>query len=106
MEKAQPGGTAVLHVECVGHAGGEFVEQAIDGMRVRYWLEHEGELVLLDDLQWADWDGDGRLLAATRSGLLQVRHIATHTPAIAFEADLSRLEPAPEPPPASAAVWA
>ena len=79
MEKAQPGGTAVLHVECVGHAGGEFVEQAIDGMRVRYWLEHEGEMVLLDDLQWADWDGDGRLLAATRSGRLQVRDIASRT---------------------------
>jgi hypothetical protein len=105
MEKAQPGGTAVLHVHCLGHAGGEFVEQAIDGMRVRYWLEHENEVVLLDDLQWADWDADGHLLAATRSGLLQVRQIAGRTPAVLFEADLSRLEPAPEPPPVSAASW-
>ena len=105
MEKAQPGGTAVLHVESVGHAGGEFAEQAIDGLRVRYWLEHLGDMALLDDLQWADWDRDGRLLVATRAGLLQVRDLASRTSAIAFEADLSRLEPAPEPAPASAADW-
>jgi hypothetical protein len=105
MEKAQPVGTAVLHVESVGHAGGEFAEQAIDGLRVRYWMERLGEMVVLDDLQWADWDRDGRLLAATRSGLLQVRDVADPASA-AFEVDLSRLEPSPEPAPASAADWA
>lgn len=105
MEKPQPRGGAVLHVESLGHAGGAFTEQAIDGMHVRYWLEQNGEVLILDDLQWADWDRDGRLLAATRSGLLQTRDIEGRAPEVVFEADLSRLEPMPEPPPASAADW-
>jgi hypothetical protein len=105
MEKPQPGGGAVLHVESVGLAGGEFAEQAIDGMHVRYQLEREGELVLLDNLQWADWDREGRLLAATRSGRLQVLAVGGDSPGVVFDADLSALQPNPEPSPAAAADW-
>ena len=105
MEKPQPGGGAVLHVESVGLAGGEFAEQAIDGMYVRYRLERDGELVRLDNLQWADWDREGRLLAATRSGRLQVLAVGGDTPAVVFDADLSALQPNPEPAPAAAADW-
>ena len=105
MEKPQPGGEGVLHVESVGHAGGEFKEPAIDGMRVRYWLERDGDVLVLDDLQWADWDREGRMLVATRSGRLQVLEMGTQTPAVVFDADLSALEPNPEPPPAAAAAW-
>ena len=74
-------------------------------MSVRYWLERDGDLLLLDDLQWADWDRDRRMLVATRSGRLQVRDMGAHTPIVVFDADLSALEPNPEPPPAAAADW-
>jgi hypothetical protein len=105
MEKAQPGGTAILHVESLGWAGGEFAEQAIDGMRVCYWLERDGDLVVLDDVQWADWDRVGRLLVATRSGLLQIRSLAGGAHEVVLVADLSALEPNPQPAPAGASEW-
>ena len=95
----------MLHVESVGHAGGEFKEPAIDGMRVRYWLERDGDLLVLDDLQWADWDREGRMLAATRSGRLQVLAVGGESPGVVFDADLSALQPNPEPSPAAAADW-
>jgi hypothetical protein len=56
IEKPRPGGGPVLHAESIGHAGGEFAEQAIDGLRVRYWLEQDADAMILDDHQWADWD--------------------------------------------------
>ena len=73
------------------------------GLRVQYSFEADGELTLLQDLQWADWDRDGRLLVATRSGKLQVRQ---PMPAqILFEQDLSPLDPTPVPAPDWAAHW-
>src|SRR5262245_10004393 len=66
MHKRQPGGEGVLRVESLGWAGGEFgVDQAVDGLRVSYWLELRDDVRPLDDVQWADWDRDGRLLVAT-----------------------------------------
>jgi hypothetical protein len=106
MRKRQPGGERVLCVESLGHAGGEFgVEQAVDGLRVRYSLEAGGDLELLSDLQWADWDAEGRLLVATRSGKLQILKLTAEGPACVFEEDLSRLEPNPEPAPPWARNW-
>lgn len=103
MRKRQPGSDRLLCVESMGWAGGEFNgEQAVDGMHVRYSLESEGDLEVLDDLQWADWDRNGRLLAATREGKLQVRDIRLHGTEILFEEDLSLIEPNPT----SAPVWA
>jgi hypothetical protein len=76
MMKRQPGGHRILHVESLGWAGGEFgVGQAVDGLRVSYALESDGDRTILDDLQWADWDQDGRLLAATVDGRLQHRRL-------------------------------
>ena len=105
LEKAQPGGSSILHVESLGRAGGEFAEQAIDGMHVRYWLERDGDVAVLDDLQWADWDRTGHLLAATRSGLLQIRNLAGGAPEFVFEHDLTALLPDPQPAPAVASEW-
>src|SRR5262245_19743443 len=68
VQKRQPDGDRLLRLESLGWAGGEFgVDQAVDGLRVSYSLEADGEIQLLDDLQWADWDRDGHLLVATRS---------------------------------------
>ena len=106
MRKLQPHGARVLCVESVGVAGGEFgVDQSVDGLAVRYSLEFNGDLELLDDLQWADWSRAGQLLVATRSGLLQVRSLDSASPRILFEADLSNLEPNPTPAPVWAQAW-
>jgi hypothetical protein len=106
MQKPQPHGTRVLCVESVGVAGGEFgVDQAVDGLNVRYSLESNGDLELLDDVQWADWSREGQLLVATRSGLLQIRSLDSDGPRILFEANLSNLEPNPNPAPAWARAW-
>jgi hypothetical protein len=106
IQKCQPGGHRVLCVESTGHAGGEFgTEQAIDGLRVQYSLEADGQLSLLNDLQWADWDREGRLLVATRTGRLQIRHFASKREHTVFEEDLALLDPKPVPPPDWARHW-
>lgn len=106
LHKPQPSGPWRLRVESVGWAGGEFgVEQAIDGLRVTYALETEGNIQLLDDVQWADWDAQGRLLVATRSGQLQMRDLRHRQDPILFEVDLAAAQPAPTPAPAWAQSW-
>ncbi len=104
--KRQPRGDRMLHLESVGHPGGEFgVEQAVDGLRVRYSLERGGDLEALDDLQWADWDAGGRLLVATRGGRLQIRRLGSGGHELEFEADLALLGPDPAAPPRWARSW-
>ena len=106
LQKRQPGGHAQLRVESIGYAGGELrADQAIDGLRVQYSLETDGELTLLDDLQWADWDRDGRLLVVTRTGKLQVRRPGCEPGQILFEHDVSQLEPNPVQAPRWATHW-
>lgn len=96
----------MLCVESRGWAGGEFgIDQAVDGMRVRYSLESDGNLEVLDDLQWADWDWDGQLLIATRCGKLHVRSLDADRHEIVFEEDLSVLGPNPTPAPLWAQRW-
>ena len=96
IQKRQPGGDRLLCVESLGWAGGEFgVDQAVEGLRVGYWLEVDGEIQLLNDLQWADWDREGYLLVATRSGKLQVWDLDGDRSEALFEEDLSLSEPNP-----------
>jgi hypothetical protein len=106
MQKRQPAGERLLCVESLGLAGGEFgVSQAVDGLRVGYWLEVGGEIRLLNHLQWADWDRDGRLLVATRDGKLQIWNVDGEGSEVVFEEDLSLYEPNPRPAPAWAERW-
>jgi hypothetical protein len=106
MQKRHPARNQLLRVESLGWAGGEFgVAQAVDGLRVLYSLESDASLELLDDVQWADWDRDGKLLVATRCGKLQVRDVDADGCGILFEEDLSVFEPAPGPAPAWAQRW-
>ena len=77
----------------------------MDGLRVRYAMESNGGIELLDDFQWADWSQEGHLLAALRSGQLQIQSLEGHRPTILFEADLSNLEPNPMPAPQWAQQW-
>src|SRR5262249_34888130 len=106
LQKRQPGGNCVLRVESLGWAGGEFgVGQAVDGLRLSYSRHVDGDIHVLDDLQWADWDQDGRLLVATRTGRLQVRKIDDDGFQTLFEEDLSLLDPSAAPAPAWAQRW-
>jgi hypothetical protein len=96
----------VLCVESLGSAGGEIgVEQAVDGMKVCYSLESERGVETLDEVQWADWSHEGKLLAATRSGRLRVSSPGESGLEILFEEDLSVLEPSPIPAPDWAGRW-
>lgn len=105
MRKPQPSGPLTLCVESLGWAGGEFgAAQAVDGLRIRYSLESPGDITILDDLQWADWDADGRLLAATRSGRLQIRDLNAQGQLV-FDQDLAAIEPNPQPAPDHAQRW-
>ncbi len=106
LQKPQPGGDRLLCVESVGWAGGEFgVHQAVDGLRVRYSLEADGDIHPLDHLQWADWDQGGRLLAATRSGKLRIMDLDADAQQVIFEEDLTCYKPDPVPAPAWARRW-
>jgi hypothetical protein len=106
MRKRQPAGNGVLCVESLGWAGGEFVvDQSVDGIRVGYWLEAEGEIQPLHHIQWADWDREGHLLVATLSGKLQIRQLDGNRLQVLFEEDLSLAKPNPAPAPAWARRW-
>ncbi|HEY5626655.1 MAG TPA: hypothetical protein VIR79_01790 [Nitrospira sp.] len=106
IRKPQPNGPRVLCVESVGWAGGEFgLEQAVDGLQVRYSMEDGDDLTILDDLQWADWDREGHLLVATRPGKLQRRRLSRSGSETLYESDLSLLEPTPIPAPSWAQRW-
>jgi hypothetical protein len=72
---------------------------------VTYEIMEGDEVIALDDVQWADWDADGRLLVATREGRLEARDGARPARATAAHADLAALAPAPVAPPAEAARW-
>lgn len=94
LQKRQPGGERILHIESLGHPGGELDgSQTVDGLRVSYAMEYHGDIQALDGLQWADWDRTGRLLVATRSGAIQIRDPDADGDATVFEEDLSRLSP-------------
>ena len=58
----------------------------------------------LDGVQWADWAPEGRLLAATEDGRLQVR-TGRSGDRVEWEHDLAALTPDPQPPPATATDW-
>jgi hypothetical protein len=72
---------------------------------VWYALEHPGGLDTLEGVQWAEWDGRGRLLVATSDGRLQIRTNGFGTEAVVWERDLSADAPDPQPPPAEARRW-
>src|SRR5262245_60641628 len=101
MEKSRPGsdGWERLTVD-----GTYAAIRELHGVRtgVRYELHRGNERTRLDDVQWADWDADGRLLVATMDGRLQIREDATSA---SWEANEGAFEPDPAPPPAEASEW-
>ncbi len=106
LRKRQPSGSRWLCLESRGVAYGALAsEQAVDGLAVQYALESDGELILLDHVQWADWDRDGRLLAATRAGQLHICRLAPGGLVPESVIDLASLQPTPTPAPEWARQW-
>lgn len=101
MEKARPGTDGAVRLAVHGwfaafRSGlpGETLYAIVEGGADR-WLE---------GVQWADWDGDGRLLVATNDGRLQIRD-GGDAATVLWEQDLASLRPAPAPPPDEARRW-
>ena len=70
-----------------------------------YHLVVDGRSTPLEDAQWADWDGEGRLLVATREGRLQIRELSRRGWSVVAAANPAALAPAPAPPPPEAYHW-
>lgn len=70
-----------------------------------YEIVEDGETRRLEDVQWADWDPEGRLLVATTEWNLQMRDFSGHKMFVRSEVDLSILSPDPLPPPDEAYRW-
>lgn len=100
MVKRHPTEDLTLHVE--GRYAAFRAGDPKDGPPM-YWLSSDRDIQLLDDVQWADWDARGRLLAATRNGRLEMRSIGGQTAVVV--ADLSQLVPDSEPAPPEAHRW-
>jgi hypothetical protein len=72
----------------------------------RYELVDGDGTASLDDVQWADWAADGRLLVATVDGRIQARTVSGRTATrVTCEHDLAPLRPDPVPAPPEARTW-
>jgi hypothetical protein len=102
MKKRRPNGSASLQVE-----GSYAAFRDIPHLREPplYSLTERNEMELLEAVQWADWDGQGRLLVATTDGCLQVREGEVGQMTVTWEYDLSAEAPMPSPPPEWAHKW-
>jgi hypothetical protein len=70
-----------------------------------YEINENGKLTPLEDVQWADWSADGRLLVATTDGKLQIRDYSGSATWVQGEMDLRSFTPNPAPPPNEASQW-
>jgi len=78
---------------------------AIEGRTPAYQFESGRHRIDLEDVRWADWDHDGRLLVATRTGKLQILDVDADALPVLREHALDTLIPSPEPAPAWAQRW-
>lgn len=105
MRKPRPG-EASPPVLCVRGGYAAFREMPNWHDPAEYWLEADGDVIPLDDLQWADWDDEGRLLAATTAGELEIRDLGNDgSTTVVFVEDLSTRRPDPQPAPSWASDW-
>jgi hypothetical protein len=68
-----------------------------------YSLDDGSGARVLDDVQWADWSADGRLLVATKDGRIQWR--GDDGTEVRWQTDLAALTPDPAPAPPEAHHW-
>ena len=74
--------------------------------RPRYeTVDMDGATAHLDDVQWADWSRDGRLLVATIDGQLQIRDRSSTVWRVTWAYDTTLETPTPKPAPPDAKRW-
>jgi hypothetical protein len=96
MEKPRPGGDGSSRLTVRGVYAGrrELHSLAAD---VRYELHDTQEARVLEGIQWADWDAEGRLLVVTDGGRLQIR--GADGTSVGWETDEAAFVPDPVPAP-------
>jgi hypothetical protein len=105
MEKARPRSGGATRLTVRGYFAAFRTSLPGSPRTVRYAIVEAGRARPLEDVQWADWAADGRLLVATTGGKLQIRDVPADGASTGAEADLGALTPVPAPPPAEAHRW-
>lgn len=102
MSKVQPTGSAILQVE---GAYAAFRENPDARTPASYSIVEQGEIEVLDGIQWADWTATGILLTATIQGSLEAHEWTDGVTRKVYEHDLAGLQPVPALPPEWALEW-
>ena len=103
LRRLRPGDGSTALV--LAHAGHTHAEPWIEGVEIAYLVEDGSRTTPLDDVGWADWDAEGRLLVATRGGEIQIREPSGSTWSTTWSHDLNGLEPDPMEAPPWARAW-
>jgi hypothetical protein len=103
IRRPSPADPSVMLV--MAHRGHVSAGHAIAGVEARYRLEQAGGAAPLEDVTWADWDGNGRLMAATDSGALELREPDGGAGRVVWAEHLAGDAPEPAPPPGWATHW-
>lgn len=101
LVKPRPGGSGRLVLRDAGTAR----EDAVEFRAPAFVIERGRRHVPLEGVAWADWDPQGCLLVATRSGRLELRDPDDRALAVIRAHDLSALRPLPRPAPEWAQRW-
>ncbi len=105
MRRKQPGRTGGAVLGLI-HKGVNFRKPGMEGVQLEYFLqESPNDVTPLVDAVWADWDHDGRLLMATRSGTLEILECQGTTLKQVWSVDLRDRTPDPQPAPDWASHW-
>ncbi|GAA0371272.1 hypothetical protein GCM10009530_21810 [Microbispora corallina] len=103
IARVRPGGDRAL---VLAHTGTDFRRHGIEGVQVSYLREEDdGDLTPLPEAAWADWDEEGRLLMATRDGMVKIMEQRSGVWTETWSQDLRELTPEPLPSPAWAQAW-
>jgi hypothetical protein len=105
MEKPHPRAGVRARLRVQGHFAAFRSSLPGEERDVRYELVEDAGTTPLDDVQWADWDAEGRLLVATIDGALQIRTRSRAGAKPRSEIDLTAFTPSPSPPPKEAYRW-
>ena len=105
MEKARPGSGGATRLVVSGRFAAFRSGRPGGSKQNLYELIRDGRCLRLDDVQWAEWDNEGRLLVATVDARLQVRVLMEDSYSVQSEVDLRLLTPSSSPAPEEAHLW-
>jgi hypothetical protein len=87
------------------HHGHDYARHGVEGADIHYALERDGDLSVLPETAWADWDRRGRILIATVAGELRIAEVTPAGIETVWRHDLAQLQPNPARAPESALRW-